>query len=87
VEVGGTTVLVQPARQAAAKLSTTTLLHAMLRDEASEPVDELFHLAPLRRLLLESVDAESEEGVEDTWWIEVECRMAELDSATVKTLP
>jgi hypothetical protein len=33
------------------------------------------------------VDAESEEGVEDTWRIEVECRMAELDSATVKTLP
>jgi putative addiction module component (TIGR02574 family) len=87
VEVGGITVLRQPARQAAAKLSTTTLLHAMVGDEASEPVDELFHLTPLRRLLLESVDAESEEGVEDTWRIEVDCRMAELDSATVKTPP
>ena len=43
--------------------------------------------ATLTRLLLESVDAESEEGVEDTWRIEVECRMAELDSATVGTLP
>lgn len=71
MEVGGITELRQPARQAAAKLSTTTLLHAMVGDEASEPVDELFHLTPLRRLLLERVAAESEEGAEDTWRIEL----------------
>ena len=29
MEVGGITVLLQPARGSAAKLSTTTLLHAM----------------------------------------------------------
>jgi hypothetical protein len=50
VEVGGIAVLLQPARQAAAKLSTTTLLDAMVRDEASEPVDELFHLPPHHRI-------------------------------------
>ena len=43
--------------------------------------------ATLTRLLLESVDAESERGVEDSWRIEIERRMADLDSATVKTLP
>jgi putative addiction module component (TIGR02574 family) len=43
--------------------------------------------ATLTCLLLESVDAESEEGVEDAWRIEIEHRMAELDSATIKTLP
>jgi len=39
-------VLPQPARQATAKPNTTTLLHAMVRDDASEPIDELFHLTP-----------------------------------------
>jgi putative addiction module component (TIGR02574 family) len=43
--------------------------------------------ATLTCLLLESVDVESEEGVEDAWRIEIEHRMAELDSATIKTLP
>lgn len=37
----------------------------------------------LIRLLLESVDAESEEGVEDAWRVEIERRMAELGSGTV----
>ena len=41
----------------------------------------------LMRLLIESVDAESEEGVEDAWRVEIEHRMAELDSGTVKTIP
>ena len=59
---------------------------------AQELFEEAMKLDPegratLTRLLLESVDAESEEGVEDTWRIEVESRIAELDSATVKTLP
>ena len=40
----------QPVRQATAKLSSTTLLRSMVRDDASEPVDELFHLTPHRRI-------------------------------------
>jgi len=39
------------------------------------------------RLLIDSVDAESEEGVEDAWRVEIERRMAELDSGTVQTVP
>ncbi len=34
-----------------------------------------------------STEAESEEGVEDAWRAEIERRMAELDSGTVKTIP
>ena len=43
--------------------------------------------ATLMRLLIESLDAESEEGVEDAWRVEVERRMAELDSGAVETVP
>ena len=43
--------------------------------------------ATLMRLLIESVDAESEDGVEDAWRVEIERRMAELDSGTVQTIP
>jgi len=43
--------------------------------------------ATLMRLLIESLDAESEEGVEDAWQVEVERRMAELDSGAVETVP
>lgn len=43
--------------------------------------------ATLMRLLIESLDAESEEGVDDAWMAEVERRMAELDSGTVQPLP
>jgi putative addiction module component (TIGR02574 family) len=39
------------------------------------------------RLLIESVDAEPENGVEDAWRVEIERRMAELDSGTVQTIP
>lgn len=38
-------------------------------------------------LLIESLDAESEEGVEDAWRVEIERRMAELDSGSVETIP
>ena len=41
----------------------------------------------LMRLLIESVDAESEDGVEDAWRVEIERRMAELDSGTVQMIP
>jgi putative addiction module component (TIGR02574 family) len=43
--------------------------------------------ATLLRLLIEGVHAGSEEGAEDAWRIEIERRMAELDSGTVKTIP
>jgi putative addiction module component (TIGR02574 family) len=39
------------------------------------------------RLLIETLDAESEEGVEDAWRVEIERRMAELDSGAVQTVP
>ena len=43
--------------------------------------------ATLMRLLIESVDAEAKDGVEDGWRVEIERRMAELDSGTVQTIP
>jgi len=43
--------------------------------------------ATLLRLLIEALDAETEEGVEDTWRVEIERRMAELDSGSVETIP
>lgn len=43
--------------------------------------------ATLMRLLIETLDAESEEGVEDAWRVEIERRMAELDSGAVETIP
>jgi putative addiction module component (TIGR02574 family) len=59
---------------------------------ARELFEEAMKLDPEERatltcLLLESVDTESAEGVEDAWQVEIERRMAELDSGTVKTLP
>ena len=39
------------------------------------------------RLLIETLDTESEEGVEDAWRVEIERRMAELDSGAVETIP
>lgn len=43
--------------------------------------------ATLMRLLIETLDAESEEGVEDAWRVEIERRMAELESARSKRSP
>jgi len=43
--------------------------------------------ATLMRLLIENLDGESEEGVEDAWRLEIERRMAELDSGSVQTVP
>jgi putative addiction module component (TIGR02574 family) len=43
--------------------------------------------ATLMRLLIETLDAEAEEGVEDAWRIEVERRMAALDSGAVEAVP
>jgi len=43
--------------------------------------------AALAGLLIESLEPESEEGVEEAWVAEVERRMAELHSGAVKTIP
>ena len=43
--------------------------------------------AELTGLLIESLEPESESGVEEAWIAEVERRVAELDSGAVKTIP
>jgi putative addiction module component (TIGR02574 family) len=43
--------------------------------------------AALAGLLIESLEPESEEGVEEAWMVEVERRMAELDSGAVQAIP
>ena len=43
--------------------------------------------ATLMRLLVDTLDAESEEGSEDAWRAEVERRIAELDAGAVETVP
>ena len=43
--------------------------------------------AALMRLLIDTLDAQSDEGAEDAWQAEVERRVAELDSSSVETVP
>lgn len=43
--------------------------------------------AALAARLIDSLDAEIEEGVEPAWLAEVERRIEELDSGKVKTIP
>ena len=43
--------------------------------------------ATLIRLLIDTLDAESQGGAEDAWRAEVERRIAELDSGTVDAVP
>ena len=59
---------------------------------ARDLFDEAMRLEPqerstLMRLLIEALDADTEEGVEDAWRVEIERRMAELDSGSVETIP
>lgn len=59
---------------------------------ARDLFEEAMRLAPeeretLIRLLIEALDAEAEEGVEDAWRVEIERRMAELDSGAVQAIP
>ena len=59
---------------------------------ARELFEEAMRLEPeeratLMRLLIETLDAESEEGVEDAWRVEIERRMAELDSGGSRRFP
>jgi putative addiction module component (TIGR02574 family) len=48
---------------------------------------DLEERATLMRLLIETLDTESEEGVEDAWRVEIERRLAELDSGSVEMVP
>ena len=43
--------------------------------------------ATLAGLLIESLESEIDPDVEEAWRIEIERRLAELDSGTVKTVP
>jgi len=43
--------------------------------------------AALTGLLIESLEPESEEGVEQAWVAEIERRMVELDSGAIQTIP
>ena len=43
--------------------------------------------ATLMRLLIDTLDAESEEGSEDAWRTEVERRVAKLDAGAVEPTP
>jgi putative addiction module component (TIGR02574 family) len=59
---------------------------------ARDLFDEAMRLEPqeratLMRLLIEALDADTEEGAEDAWRVEIERRMAELDSGSVETIP
>lgn len=59
---------------------------------ARELFDEAMRLDPkeraaLMRLLVDSLDAEAEEGTEEAWRAEIERRIAELDSGQVETVP
>jgi len=59
---------------------------------ARELFEEAMRLDPaeratLMRLLIDTLDAESEEGAEDAWRAEVERRIAELDSGAVEAVP
>ena len=59
---------------------------------ARELFDEAMRLEPrerasLIRLLIESLDTETDDGVEEAWRVEIERRMAELDSGAVETIP
>ena len=59
---------------------------------ARELFEEAMRLDPeecatLMRLLIDTLDPESHEGVEDAWRVEIERRMAELDAGAVQPVP
>jgi putative addiction module component (TIGR02574 family) len=61
-------------------------------NSAQKLYEEAMRLDPKERaeltgLLIESLEPESESGVEEAWIAEVERRIAELDSGAVKTIP
>ena len=74
---------------------STQQSHARINDMATSATDILKQAlelkeeerAELASRLIESLDEPVEEGVEAAWVIEIERRMADLDSGSAKTLP
>lgn len=63
-----------------------------MRRSAQKLFEEAMRLEPQERaaltgLLIESLEPDSEEGVEQAWVAEIERRMAEVDSGAVQTIP
>jgi putative addiction module component (TIGR02574 family) len=59
---------------------------------ARELFDEAMRLNPqeratLLRLLIDALDVETDDGVEEAWRVEIERRVAELDSGSVELIP
>jgi putative addiction module component (TIGR02574 family) len=54
--------------------------------EEAMRLDSKERAAPMR-LLVDRLDAESEEGAEEAWRVEIERRIEELDSGQVQTVP
>jgi putative addiction module component (TIGR02574 family) len=59
---------------------------------AQQLFEEAMRLKPkeraiLVRLLIDALDAKSDEGADEAWRVEVERRIAELDSGTVQSVP
>ena len=59
---------------------------------ARELFEEAMKLAPeeratLMRLLIDTLDSESDEGVDEAWRAEIARRVAELDSGAVEPVP
>jgi putative addiction module component (TIGR02574 family) len=59
---------------------------------ARELFEEAMRLNPqeratLMRLLIDTLDAESDEGAEEAWRAEIERRIVELDSGAVEAVP
>ena len=59
---------------------------------ARELFEEAMRLGPeeraaLMRLLIDTLDAESDRGAEGAWRVEIERRIAELDSGEVQAVP
>lgn len=59
---------------------------------ARELFEEAMRLDPaeratLLRLLIDTLDSESEEGAEDAWRAEVKRRIGDLDSGAVEAIP
>ncbi len=59
-------------------------LAAVFKQAADLPEDER---ATLAGLLIESLESEVDPDVEEAWAVEIACRVAELDSGTVETIP
>jgi putative addiction module component (TIGR02574 family) len=59
---------------------------------ARELFEEAMRLGPeeratLMRLLIDTLDVETDEGAEEAWRVEIERRIAELDSGAIETVP